>query len=198
MLYDDMPKEGELLDISKNKSNQGGQRETFKDSSSQTKMPIGLIVGLVGLAVVAFLAKGLLGGPSEDKIALYQQDIEQVFSSMKTQYPNLVSITCEGAKPNKLDCVNFVGTFRPDKDSPAYQMTMDTADKVSGVTPADIESIRGSVKVLANSKRTILQSSGLFSFRIDSVTIPKVGEEYTVKTKCIESGADDVVCSPVR
>ncbi len=197
---DDLPKEGELLDISKKRSGStsSGASSAIVTENTSTKFPLGLVGVLFVLAAIAFLTQGGGGTKAKpEKIAAYKQSYQSVFETMKSQLPNLVSIACEGSNPNKEDCVNFVGTFRPNKDSSTYQMTMDTTDKVPGVTPADIELIRSNVKVLADAKRITIASRELFTFRIDSITIPKVGQEYTVTTKCTESGADDVVCATV-
>ncbi len=198
---DDLPKEGELLDISKKRvhsvDTSGPQN---LQTTSSTKLPVGLLIVLVLLALVAFFAKGGLGTShvDKDKAILYKQATQSVIGTMKSQFPYLENVGCEGSDPDKDDCVHFVGRFRPIVDSPTYLSSMGTIDKAPGVSDQDIELIKGHIKVLADSKRTIISSRELLTFLIDSVTIPKVGEPYSVKIKCTESGVDAVICETIR
>jgi hypothetical protein len=155
---------------------------------------------LVVLAIVAFFAKGSfsIGHVSKEKAAQYKQATQSVVDVMKAQFPYLENIGCEGDNPDKDDCIHFVGRFRPIVDSPAYASSMGTIDKAPGVTDQDIELIKGHVKVIADNKRTIIASREPLTFLIDSITIPKVGEPYSVKIKCTESGVDAVVCNTVK
>ena len=197
---DDLPKEGELLDISKNKNNTKSGSSLINTESSPTKSPIGIIVTLVVLAVIAFIAQGSLGGnESPEKIVSYQQDTQSIFSSMKSQFPYLESIVCEGSDPRKEDCVNFVGTFRPNKESPQYLASMGVNDKVEGATSADISLIKDHVKVLVGAKRMNLPSVRKpFTFLVSSVTIPSVGAEIVLTTRCSEGDGDTVICTYER
>lgn len=200
---DDLPKEGVLLDITrtkKSKESTESKDSSLPKESQPTKIPFGVIGVLVIIAGIALLSQVSLGGKAKpEEVATYKLNTQSIFDSMKAQFPYLVSLKCEGSDPNKGDCINFVGTFRPDKESPSYLSSMGTIDKVQGATPADIELIKGHVKVLADIKRTTLTSARKpFTFLIDSVTIPKVGPEISVKTKCTESGPDNVVCETIR
>jgi sporulation protein YlmC with PRC-barrel domain len=75
---------------------------------------------------------------------------------------------------------------------------MGTIDKAPGVSDADLELIKSHVKVLADSKRTIMASREPLTFLIDSITVQKVGEDILVKIQCTESGVDIVICEPVK
>lgn len=197
---DDLPKEGELLDISKKRAGELHQKvETAQVGGTPTKIPFGLLGILVLVALIAFFSSGMFGAKENpEKVATYAQGTQSIFGTMKNQFPYLVSIQCEGKDQNKADCVKYVGTFRPDKNNPNYLSSMDTVDKVQGVTDLDIEAIKGHVKVLADNKRMTLATRELFTFRIDSVTVPKVGEEYKVMIVCIEKGADAVECESMK
>lgn len=197
---DDLPKEGELLDISKKRTNSTIQSPTiFPTEKKSTDIPARLIVLFVIAIIVVFVAKKFSGGHVDlQKVAMYRQNTQSVFDTMKSQLPYLVNVKCEGSDPILADCVNFVGTFRPIKGSETYLTSMGIVDKAQGVTDADVEIIKGHIKVLIDIKRTILASREKITFEIDSVTVPKVGEEYNVKIKCIESGADSVQCETIR
>ncbi len=196
---EDLPKEGELLDISKKRTSAVSQNPTsILEEKKPAKIPVGMIVVLVVVAVAFFGIKNFSGGNVDpQKVIAYRQNTQSVFDTMKSQLPYLVNVKCEGGDPGRPDCISFIGTFRPAKDSLTYQSSMDTIDKVPGVTTADIELIKGNVKVLADNKRTVLGVGEPFTFLIDSITIPKVGEEFKVIIKCSEVGVD-VVCENVR
>lgn len=198
---DDLPKEGELLDISKKKSNGIGSHniQNVVQDTKETKIPVGLLSILIIVVAAVLIMKGdISSNVDPEKVAIYKDNNLSIFSSMKSQLPYLLRVECEGQDPNKADCVHFVGTFRPSATNPLYQTTMDTTDKVPGASVADIEVVKSNVKVLSDNKRTTLGSRELFTFLIDSVTVPKVGEEYHTKIKCTEKGVDDVVCDTIR
>jgi hypothetical protein len=118
---------------------------------------------------------------------------------MKSQLPYLVSITCEGKDPNRADCVNFVGTFRPDKENPNYLVSMGSFDKVEGVSVSDMKTLQDNLKVLVDNKRMTLSSvHAPLTFLVDSVTVPRIGEEFSVKVLCTEDGANIITCEPKR
>lgn len=199
---DDLPKEGELLDISRNKKKVDiiGQ-DTMVDSTPKApvKIPFTVIAGLLFLAVAAFVANLTTGKVSPEKIAVYRESTQAIFETMRSQFPYLVNISCEEREPNKPDCINFVGTFRPNKDSPSYLASMDTNDKVYGASQTDIALIKEQVKLLVEIKRTTLTSvRDPLTFLIDSVNIPRVGEEGVVRIRCKEDRAEVVECASER
>ena len=193
---DDLPKEGELLDISKNRKSEVSKSVAISTETKPVKVPFALIGVLVIVALIAFFSKQSFGGKaSPEELAIYKLNTQSIFDSMKAQFPYLTGVTCEGSDPSKADCVNFVATFRPDKGNPGYLSSMDTIDKVYGATPAEIELIKGHIKVLIDIKRTTLTSVRKpLTFLIDSTTVPRVGQEFSVKTRCTEGGGDAIVC----
>ena len=197
---DNLPKEGELLDISQNKKSVSTPTTLLAtEEKPPSHAPVWIVSILVILTVIAFVSNAGSNKKVDPQVLnTYQQNTASVFDTMKSQFPYLTNVVCEGSDPNKADCVHFVGTFRPNKDNPLFITTMATSDKVEGSTDADIELIKDHVKVLADNKRTILGSRELFTFLVDSVTIPKVGEEFHVKTKCSESDANTVTCEKQR
>ncbi len=196
---DDLPKEGELLDISRNKktSTTASQNSTTEETQAKpVKIPTAFIGVVIFLAVAAFVAKVATGNASPEQIEKYQQGTYAVFSDMKNQFPHLVSVVCEGSDPSKQDCIHFVGTFRPNKDSPNYLASMDTNDKVYGASQTDIALIKEQIKRLVEIKRTTLTSvRDPFTFRIDSVNIPRVGGVDEVKIRCTEDRVEVVECA---
>ena len=196
---EDLPKEGELLDITKKRTSASSHNSSIiLEEKTPAKFPVGIIVVLVVIAIAFIGIKKFSGGNVDPQTLItYRQNTQSVLDTMKTQLPYLVNVKCEGGDPGKPDCINFIATFRPVKDSLTYMSSMDTTDKVPGVSSADIELIRNNVKVLADNKRTVLSVREPLTFTIDSVTIPKVGEEFKVVIKCTEKGLD-VVCENVR
>jgi hypothetical protein len=198
---DDLPKEGELLDITKKKSISTNQAApSISTSTTPIKMTIGLIAALVVVAIVAFSSKMLFSpSASSEEAAVYQQGVQSIISTMKSQYPYLVSVTCDNEDPIKPDCTSFIASFVPVKDNQTYLSSMDTIDKVPGVSDADMTSIKGHIKTFIDNKRTSLPSARKpLRFLIESTTIPKVGEPYKIKTLCIEGTGDAISCNPVQ
>ncbi len=197
---DDLPKEGELLDISKKRAKVTSPHvDGNAVEKSQSKFPVVPVIVLILLAGAVFGFKKFSGGNSDpEKVALYKQSTESVISTMKGQLPYLENVGCEGANPDKDDCFNFIGRFRPIKDSPNYISSMGTIDKAEGISSADIEIIKAHIKVLLDAKRTILSSGERITFLIDSVTVPKVGDNVAVKIKCTGDGVDTVTCESVK
>jgi hypothetical protein len=195
---DDLPKEGELFDL--NKKYTGPNRSALLEAEKpKAKAPVALIVGAVLLGVIVFFINGGFGGSaSKEKINEYNQSAQSTFATMKTKYPYLLNVLCEGSDPTKEDCINFVGTFRPNKENPNYAVSMGVNDKVEGLSSADIVSIKDDIKVLINAKRSVLVYKKPFTFLIDSATVPRVGEEVKIKIKCKEDDTEIVVCETVR
>lgn len=197
---DDLPKEGELLDISRKKAAPiQSPQVTSSQEGEQTKFPMGVIVVLIVLAVLGVASKTLFTGHEDpEKVASYKEATQSVFDTMKSQFPYLTTVTCEGSVPDKPDCVNFVGAFIPNKDSQNFLSVMIANDKVSGASATDIEQIKGHLKILIDAKRTTLASRKPLTFLIVSTNVPKVGEESITKTRCTEGGGDTITCEAER
>jgi hypothetical protein len=194
---DDVPKEGELFDL--NKKYTGPSRATLVSGERmKARMPIGAIVVVLFFIGILFLARGGFGGSaSKEAIATYKQGTQSTFNTMKSQFPYLLNVLCEGSDPTKEDCINFVGTFRPDKENPNYAISMVANDKVEGISIADMTTLKDDIKVLVDAKRSVLVYRKPFTFLIDSVTVPRVGEELKVKIKCKEDSKEIIVCEPL-
>lgn len=195
---DDLPKEGELFDL--NKKYTGPNRTLLVASETpKAKVPILLIVIMVLFGIIVFFTKGGFGGSaSKEKINEYTKSTQSNFSIMKSHFPHLLNVLCEGSDPTKEDCINFIGTFRPNKENPNYAVTMGVNDKVEGLSSVDIVTIKDDIKVLVDAKRSFLAYRKPFTFLIDSTTMPRVGEEVKVKIKCIEDSKEIIVCENIR
>ncbi len=195
---DDLPKEGELFDL--NKKYTGPNRSALIVSEKpKAKTPLALIAGVVLLGVVVFFLNGGFGGSaSKGKKHEYSQSAQSTFITMKSKFPYLLNVLCEGSDSTKEDCINFVGTFRPDKDNPNYAVSMGVNDKVEGLSSADVVLIKEDIKVLVNAKRSVLVYKKPLTFLIDSVTVPRVGEQVNIKIKCIEDSKEVIVCENER
>lgn len=192
---DDLPKEGELFDL--NKKYTGSPRAPLLSGEKpKVGAPVGIIIAIVLFAVVIIYAKGGFGAKeSKQTINTYRQGTQSVFEAMKSQYPYLLNVLCEGSDPTKEDCVNFVGTFRPNKENAAYLTQMETSGEVSGASSADIATIKDTIKTLVDIKRSTLTSTRKpLTFLIDSVTVTRIGQEVMVTTKCTEDSKETVVC----
>jgi hypothetical protein len=198
---DDLPKEGELLDISKNKPmGQHQDSGLLTEVKPPAKIPVGLIVIAILIAAVLLVSRSSFGVHEDPvKVAQYKENSKIIFDTMKSQVPFLVSVACEGSDPNKPDCVSFIGTFRPNKDSPNYQSLMDTNDKVYGASVNDIAAIKEQLKLLVDLKRMTLRTVRLpLTFVIDSIDIPRVGDDIPVRIRCTENTAETIVCLSER
>jgi hypothetical protein len=195
---DDLPKEGELFDL--NKKYSGPKRDQLIVSEQpKAKTPILLIGVVLFFALAAFFAKGgFSASASKEAIANYKQSTQSTFDTMKTQFPYLLNVLCEGSDPTKEDCVNFVGTFRPDQQNPNYAVSMTANDKVEGLSSADLVTLKDDIKVLVDMKRSILAYRKPFTFLIDSTTVPRVGDEVSIKIKCTEDSKDVIACEDVH
>lgn len=196
---DDLPKEGELFDL--NKKYTGSPRAPLLvGEKPKAGTPVGIIIAVVLLAVIIIYAKGGFGAKeSKQAIETYRQGTQSVFEAMKGQYPYLLNVLCEGPDPTKEDCVNFIGTFRPNKENATYLTIMETTGEVSGASSADIATIKDNIKTLVDIKRSTLTSTRKpLTFLIDSVTVTRVGQETMVTTKCTEDSKETVVCVGVR
>jgi len=197
---DDLPKEGELYDITKKRSNHTQPQQELKtEASSQTKFPVGIILALIILAVLAFLSKSFFNDSVDpEKVAIYKESSQSVFNAMKDQIPYLTSVTCEGSVPDNPSCVDFVGTFVPNKESLDYTTSMTVNDKVEGATTADIEKIKSNLRILVDAKRITIASRKPLTFLILSTTVSKVGEESVTKVRCKEEGGNTITCETIR
>ena len=195
---DDLPREGELLDISRKQTASTKSPQVPTSPGKVQKFPVGMIGIFVILLVLGIVSKMFFSHEDPEKIAVYKEATQAVFTSMKSQLPYLTTVTCEGKAQDKPDCINFVGTFIPNKDSQNFLSVMIANDQVSGASASDIALIKDNLKVLIEVKRTTLSSRKPLTFLIVSTTIPKVGEETVLKTRCTEEEGDLITCETER
>ncbi len=189
--FKDLMKEERFVPVANQEASDGQNKPFVKN------LAIVIVLCCIAVPLLYFFVRS--GGGANDEGALtYNGVIQEIFTGVKNQYPNLQSITCTEGNATRKDCVKFTFVFYPVNVPEDLGTAMSPVDKAYGVSDAEFVSLKASIKQMVEMKRQYIYGRRTpLKVLILSTNMIRGGITEETKKECVEKG-DDVECGAVR
>ena len=173
-------------------------QETIEAQNKSFKRTLLSILVLCAFIVPLYFFIRYGGGATDEGALKYNGIIKEIFSDIKSQYPNFKGATCTEGNQNRNDCIEFTFVFYPNDDPATVGTVMSPVDKAFGVSETDLVSLKATMKQMVEVKHQYMYGRRApLSILVLSSNMSRGGVIEETKMECKEKG-NEVACNMVR